>query len=633
MLQNRDGGEKIAEYLFHQGTNYRSYEYFGAHRCPEGDAVFRVLAPNADAVYLVGDHCRWQKGEPMTRLNEGGIFECRADVKVGDRYKYVICRREREIYKADPFAFYSERPPDTASVFFDISGYEWHDGGWLEYRKKRFSGDFYRNPINIYEIHLGSWMRGRDGEPLTYRELAEELAPYVKQMGYTHVELMPICEHPYDGSWGYQVSGYFAPTSRFGDPFDFMAFVDKLHSAGIGVILDWVPAHFPKDEHGLCEFDGSPLYEYSAPDRIEHKGWGTRRFDVGRTEVQSFLVSSADYWIRCYHIDGIRVDAVASMLYLDYDKAPGEWTPNVYGDHRCLEAEAFFKKLNGHVRGEFPDVMMIAEESTAWRNVTGDPSDGLGFRMKWDMGWMNDTLSYASLDPVYRSYHHGKLTFSMLYAFSERYVMPISHDEVVHGKGSLISRMPGDYFMQFAGVRAFMTYMMTHPGKKLTFMGCEIGQFDEWDHSGEIQWFLLDFEKHAALQRYVAELNRLYLESPELWLLDDSWEGFRWLEVDRRDESVIAYQRICDGGSLIAVMNFTPVERRDFPILMPEEGEYSELLNSDSLRFGGSGIENRDIIAERGEDGLCRAVLNLPPMSAIIIKKLPRQHKNPHCHP
>ena len=621
MSSNRDGGARLAEYLFHQGTNYRAYEYFGAHRSREGGWTFRVFAPSADSVFLVGDHNGWQIGEPMKRINEGGIYECRADVSEGNRYKYVIRRAGRDIYKADPYAFFSECPPATASVCYDPDGFEWHDEGWLAYRKRRFSKDFYKNPINIYELHALSWKRRGDGGYLSWYELADELAPYVKQMGYTHVELMPIAEHPFDGSWGYQVSGYYSPTARLGDPRGFMAFVDKLHCCGIGVIIDWVPAHFPKDEHGLCEFDGSPLYEYGSWDKMEHKGWGTRRFDVGRTEVQSFLVSNSDYWARLFHVDGIRVDAVASMLYLDYDKAPGEWIPNCYGDNRCLEAEAFFKKLNGHMRGEFPDLMMIAEESTSWKNVTGDPEIGLGFHMKWDMGWMNDTLSYASLDPIYRRYHHEKLTFSMVYAFSERFVMPISHDEVVHGKGSLIGRMPGDYFMKFAGVRVFMAYMMTHPGKKLTFMGCEIGQFDEWNYGGEVQWYLLDHEKHAALQLYVSELNRFYLENTELWEDDASWKGFEWVNVDMSEDSVITYRRMSGDSILTVALNFTPVERSGFSLVLPEEGEYSEVFNSDSTRFGGGGGQNGGVFAAKGEDGLCRASVTLPPMSAVIIKK------------
>ena len=621
MRSVREG--ELAEYLFHQGTNYRAYEYLGAHREENGKTVFRVWAPSAEEVFLLGDFNGWRPQTPMTRLNDGGVFECRAQVGEGCRYKYLIRRAGRDIYKADPYGVYCQAPPETASVCFELDGFEWHDGGWLEYRKRRFSGDFYKNPINIYEVHPLSWRKGADGRPLSWRELGEELSCYAKQMGYTHVELMPVTEHPFEGSWGYQVSGYFAPTARLGTPKDFMAFVDKLHSCGIGVIIDWVPAHFPKDAHGLFEFDGSPLYEYGVWDKIEHKGWGTRRFDVGRTEVQSFLVSSADFWARVYHVDGIRVDAVASMLYLDYDRAPGEWTPNEYGDNRCLEGEAFFKKLCGHMRGEFPDVMMIAEESTAWKNVTGSPEDGLGFHLKWDMGWMNDTLAYASLDPIYRRYHHEKLTFSMVYAFSEGFVMPFSHDEVVHGKGSLIGKMPGDYWQKFAGVRVLMAYMMTHPGKKLTFMGCEIGQFDEWDHRGEVQWFLLDHEKHAALQRYIAELNHFYLENPALWEEDSSWRGFAWIDADRREDSVFTYRRMSDGEGLCIALNFTPVPRVGFELVLPEGGEHLEVFNSDRTEYGGSGLVNRGpLTAKEDGDGIFRLYLDLPPLGAVIIKRV-----------
>ena len=470
-----------AEYLFHEGTNYKAYEYLGAHRSGDGYA-FRVWAPNAESVWLVGDFCDWHTGVRMQRTTEGGIWEAEiATAHQGDRYKYKIEGRNGTHLKSDPYGYECELPPATASVVCDIEGYKWRDEGWLA-RRRRKSGNAYSEPMNIYEINLGSWKKKANGEYYTYAEIAADLAPYVKQMGYTHVELMPVSEHPFDGSWGYQVSGYYAPTSRFGAPKDFMAFVDSMHEAGIGVILDWVPAHFPKDEHGLYEFDGQPLYEYQGADRIEHSGWGTRRFDVGRNEVESFLVSNAEYWIEKYHIDGLRVDAVASMIYLDYDRAPGEWIPNVYGDNRCLEAIAFFRKLNSHIKGAHPDVLMIAEESTAWANITTFENGGLGFDMKWNMGWMNDSLSYAELDSIYRKYHHDKITFSLTYSFGERYILPISHDEVVHGKKSLLDKMSGEYWQKFASMRAFLGYMMTHPGKKLTFMGCEYGQFREWDY-------------------------------------------------------------------------------------------------------------------------------------------------------
>ncbi len=629
---------EIAEYLFHQGTNYRSYEYMGAHDVGDGRIVFRVWAPGAREVFLAGDFNSWGYGYPMRRINQGGIWELYVDRStLGEknfRYKYIVRGNNGDVFKADPYGAFCQCPPETASVYFDLDGYEWKDGGWLEYRRKtysreNFSTEFYKNPINIYEIHPASWKRHRDGSYYSWRELAEELTPYVKQMGYTHVELMPVMEHPYDGSWGYQVTGYFAPTARFGTPHELMAFIDKLHCAGIGVILDWVPAHFPKDAHGLYEFDGGRLYEYQSPDRIEHRGWGTRCFDVGRTEVQSFLVSSADYWLRVFHADGIRVDAVASMLYLDYDRNHGEWSPNAYGDNRNLEAEAFFKKLNSHINGAFPDVMVIAEESTDWREVTGDVGWGLGFSMKWDMGWMNDTLSYIKLDPVYRKYHHSRLTFSMIYAFGERYTMPISHDEVVHGKGSLIGRMPGSYEERFASVRVFMGYMMTHPGKKLMFMGNEIGQFDEWDHNGEIQWSLTGHDSHGRLQRYFAELNHFYLENPELWQEDGSWDGFEWIDANNADDSVISYKRYSapdENGRrsvIYVVLNFTPVRREGMRLRVNGEGKYLEVFNSDRVEYGGGGAVNRTPIeAVIQPDGGYDVELTLPPLSAVIFKRM-----------
>ena len=626
---------ELAEFLFHQGTNYKAYEYLGAHRSG-ASVIFRVWAPSADEVSVVGDFNAWTPGaSPMMRVTEGGVWETKLPRKIlgeGDfTYKYVIKRGDRELFKADPYGYFCECPPATASVYCDIGGYEWHDKGWMKHRREKFGKDFYKQPINIYEIHAGSWKRHEDGSYYTWQELGEELAPYVKQMGYTHVELLPVAEHPFDGSWGYQVCGYYAPTARFGKPHDFMAFVDKMHGCGIGVILDWVPAHFPKDAHGLYEFDGSPLYEYQGWDRIEHAGWGTRRFDVGRNEVQAFLVSNADFWARYYHVDGLRVDAVASMLYLDYDKMPGEWVPNVYGDNRCLEAEAFFKKLNGHMQGEFPDVMMIAEESSNWPHLTGTPKEGLGFSMKWDMGWMNDTLSYLDMDPIYRKYHHNKLTFSMMYAFGERYTMPISHDEVVHGKRSLINKMPLEYEWKFAGVRAFMGYMMTHPGKKLMFMGSEIGQFREWDYEGAVEWFLLDYESHARLQYYFSKLNHFYLENPELWENEGSWEGFQWINADDADNSVLTYRRIGDAdedgkrSELIVALNFTPVRRDGYRLHLPEGGEYHEIFNSDLKEFGGYGdcnpwtLHTYDTPNER----LPFAVdVTLPPMSAVFFKKI-----------
>ncbi len=488
--------------------------------------------------------------------------------------------------------------------------------------------DACRRPINIYEVHLGSWMHHEDGTPLSYAELARELPPYVKQMGFTHVELMPVMEHPFAGSWGYQICGYYAPTARYGTPNDFRALVDALHEAGVGVILDWVPAHFPKDAHGLYEFDGQPLYEYQGADRMEHRGWGTRCFDVGRQEVECFLISNAVFWMEEFHADGLRVDAVASMLYLDYDRKPGEWIPNVFGDNRCLEAIAFFRKLNGYVRATHPDVLMIAEESSAFAGVTSPDGNGLGFSFKWNMGWMNDTLAYAALDPVYRKYHHDKTTFSLTYAFSEHYILPISHDEVVHGKCSFLNKMPGTYEEKFAGARVFYAWQMTHPGKKLSFMGSEIGQFREWDYEGQIEWFLLGYDAHAGMQRYFSALNNFYLEHPELWERDDGWDGFTWINADDADESVLTFRRRAlslaeeEPVELIVVLNFTPVTRENFRMGVPARGVYREIFTSDDKLFGGEDRHNASpLVSERVAcDHLENSItLRVPGLSALFL--------------
>lgn len=589
----------VAAYLFHQGTNYRAQEYLGAHRTEEGTYVFRVWAPNATGAFVVGDFNGWGDSLPMIRETEGGIWAAVLDPDVfsfgeGSVYKFKFETPNGIRLKADPYARCAQKPPETASVYTELDGYTWHDESWLSHRRRTMSpaqGD--SRPINIYELHLGSWKRHEDGTVYTYEETARELIPYVKQMGYTHIELMPVMEHPYDGSWGYQVTGYFAPTSRYGTPHQFMAFIDAMHAAGIGVILDWVPAHFPKDAHGLYEFDGQPLYEYQGRDRMEHRGWGTRCFDLGRQEVECFLVSNAAFWVEMYHADGLRVDAVASMLYLDYDRMPDEWVPNVYGDNRSLEAIAFFRKLNGMMAAQYPDVLTIAEESGDYGNLTSFRDGGLGFRMKWNMGWMNDSLTYASLDAVYRKYHHDRITFSLIYAFHEKYTLPISHDEVVHGKKSLLDRMSGDYWQKFAGCRAFLGYMMTHPGKKLLFMGCELGQFREWDYEDQLEWFLLDYDAHAAMQYYVAELNHWYLQTPALYEIDGSWDGFRWIDADNSTQSVLSYRRIDKKGhEIIVAVNFTPVVHEDFWLGVPDAGTYEEIFNSDDVRFGGSGVVN-----------------------------------------
>lgn len=616
----------LPAYLFHQGTNYRSYEYMGVHR-EDGRLVFRVWAPNADAVYLVGSFNAWGYDMPMRRITDGGIWEytdTEGSISVGDIYKYKIQNYGSEFYKTDPYGAYCELPPATASVVYE-SGYEWGDGEWIE-RAEKNAGSFYDRPMNIYELHLGSWKRRSDGSYCTYSEIADELSAYAKRMGYTHVELLPVMEHPFDGSWGYQVGCYYAPTSRFGTPDDFRAFVDTMHREGIGVILDWVPAHFPKDAHGLYEFDGKPLYEYQGEDRKEHKGWGTRCFDVGRNEIQCFLVSNAIYWLEEFHADGLRVDAVAAMLYLDCDKAPGEWVPNVYGDNRNLEAIAFFKKLNSTIKSICPRALMIAEESTAFGNVTGFENDGLGFDMKWNMGWMNDSLGYIKEDPYFRKYHHDKMTFSLTYAFSERFILPISHDEVVHCKRSLLDKMFGDYHQKFAGARTFAVYMMTHPGKKLTFMGSEFGQFREWNEKESLEWFMLDFEMHAKLQHFHSSLNHFYLDNSPLWQNDSDWDGFEWIDPDNRDESVLSYRRIDrEGNEIVVVLNFTPVRRDRLRIGVGELGGYVEVFNSDAEEFGGGGVLNSEKIAAE-EIATSRdkysIKITLPSHGAVMFKRI-----------
>ena len=622
--------QELAPYLFHQGTNFYAYQYLGFHF--EGErATFRTWAPNADSVSVCGDFNGWNPdADPMTRVTEGGVWELilpRDRVSEGQCYKYCIRNGERELLKADPYGFSMQRPPETASLICNIEGYAWRDADWLSYRKKNFGRDkCLSQPINVYEMHLGSWKRHEDGRYYSYAETAGELAPYLKQMGYTHVELMPVSEHPFDGSWGYQVCGYYAPTSRFGGPQDFMAFVDAMHEAGIGVILDWVPAHFAKDAHGLYEFDGQPLYEYQGWDRIEHEGWGTRRFDVGREEVQSFLISNAMYWIKEYHVDALRVDALASMLYLDYDKRPGEWVPNVYGDNKCLEAIAFFQKMNAYLAANYPDVMTIAEESTSWANITGFENGGLGFSYKWNMGWMNDTLSYVKEEPQWRRYHHGKMNFSIMYAFDEHYVLSISHDEVVHGKKSLLDKMAGDYETKFAGARTYLTYMMTHPGKKLLFMGSELGMFREWDHDAELEWFLLDYDMHAKYQLFIARLNQFYLQNPALWNANEGPESFEWIDPDNNEESILSYRRIAkNGDELVVFLNFLPEKREGFLAAVPQKGTYEEIFNSDSTEFGGAGNTNTGILKSSSCNlprGYQHAVsITLPPMGAVVLRK------------
>lgn len=636
--------ENVDAYYFHQGTATRIYEYLGAHFLSETEEkkyryAFRTFAYRAERVEVAGDFNSWG-ALPMERISENGIWEAIYDSEIpleGMRYKYRVISPTGTVLKSDPYAQYSEWGSRTASIIRTERSYEWHDRKFMSARKALFSENkkyFYPAPMNIYEVHLGSWQT-LDGKNtvngdayLNYREIADRLAVYAVEAGFTHIELLPITEFPYDGSWGYQATGYFAPTSRFGTPDDFRYFVDTLHRAGIGVILDWVPAHFPKDSHGLYRFDGYRLYEYQGDDRAENANWGTCFFDVGRPEVQSFLVSSALFWFREFHIDGLRIDAVASMLYLDYDKRGGEWTPNVNGGNENLEAIAFFRKLNTAVFSEFSDVLMIAEESTAWPLVTHPVSEGgLGFNFKWNMGWANDMFDYVATDSYFRSGKYNELTFSMMYAFSENFILPVSHDEVVHGKKSLLDKMFGSYEQKFATMRTFLAYMMTHPGKKLMFMGCEFGQFAEWDYRGQLEWFMQDFEAHAKMKKYSSELNAFYLSHPELWQIDFSWDGFEWLLSDRRDDSVIAFRRKdSGGGELICVMNFSPLEYKEYCI--PTGGAahyYKEVFNSDSIEYGGKGRLNRGLFG--GEEAALFP--DIPPLSALIFGKVDAKDGEP----
>ena len=643
--------DSLPIYLFHQGTNFRAYDFLGVHREEDDGKIkycFRVWAPNAKNVSLCSSFTDWEDGLSMQRVNKEGIWELliESDKPLeGEFYKYRVVGKNGQAHmKADPYAFESETLKKTASIIPHISEHQWKDSAWLKKRSatvcpkqrgfKPKVTHFYSAPLNIYEMHLGSW-RTRDGEStvdgehyLNYREIADKLAPYMKEMHYTHIELMPVMEHPFDGSWGYQICGYYAPTSRYGTPDDFRYFIEKMHENDIGVILDWVPAHFPKDEHGLYEFDGQPLYEYQGSDRQENRGWGTRCFDVGRPEVQSFLISNALYWLREFHADGLRVDAVASMLYLDYDRNPGEWIPNPDGGNHNLEAIAFFKKLNTEIFSEFPDVLMIAEESTSWPMIT-KPVDkgGLGFNFKWNMGWANDMYDYIETDPIARKYKHNKLTFPLMYAFSENYILPVSHDEVVHGKKSLVDKCFGSYDEKFACMRTFIMYMMTLPGKKLMFMGTEYAQFREWDFENQLEWFMTEYPRHIEMQRFVAEINKFYLENSELWEIDDSWDGFEWIEADLSDLNIIAYRRKNKKGrELITVLNFAPVERESFRLKVPKLGRYEEVLTTDKYEFGGKNVLNSDgmrshPITDKDGNKLSVIDIRLPALGGVILRK------------
>ncbi len=613
--------EKSKEiYLFHQGTYYHAYNLLGCHT-EKGGAWFRCWAPNAKSISVVGDFNGWDDtADVMKKIESSGIWEVFVkSVKQFDNYKYKITTADdKQLYKADPYAFHSETNGSTASKVYEFGDFEWTD---KKYYEKKATENHYEKPMNIYEVNFSSWKKTEDGNFYSYKMLADELIPYVKEMGYTHIEAMPLTEYPYDGSWGYQPTGYFSVTSRYGTPDDFKYFVNKCHEFGIGLILDWVPAHFPKDEHGLIEWDGSYLYENQGWDRIEHKAWGTRRFDYGRNEVQSFLISSATFFIDKYHIDGIRVDAVASMLYLDYDKKPGEWVPNKDGDNKNLEAISFLQKLNSVVLTEYPNVLMIAEESTAWPMVTKPAYiGGLGFNYKWNIGWMNDTLSYVSIDPFFRKDNHSKLTFSMFYAFSENFILPISHDEVVYGKKSLLNKMYGTYEQKFELLRTFLMYMYAHPGKKLTFMGTEFGQFDEWNYAKGLDFNLLNFETHKQTFEFVKALNHIYLNSSEFYEIDYSWEGFKWLTSDDHTNNVVAFERRNKKGeSIICVANFSPVSHDDYRVGV-EPGIYKEVFSS--VNFDGKlpkiEVESEDYKINGFDQSI---TLNLKPNSAIYLKR------------
>ena len=597
-----------------------AYEYYGAHPC-DGGWVFRVWAPQARCVALSGDFNEWQRWD-MRRLEDGTWELTVENARQFDGYQYVVTQGDgREVWKSDPYGFHQETRPSTNSKLYDIGDYTWHDEKWRQRREGTHPAEGY---VNIYEVHLGSWRRAEDGQVLNYRDMADQLALYVRDMGYNYVELLPVTEYPLDDSWGYQCVGYFAPTSRYGTPHDFMYLVDRLHRAGIGVILDWVPAHFCKDSHGLIQFDGSCLYEYSDPLKWEHESWGTRVFDFGKPEVCSFLLSSAAYWLREYHIDGLRVDAVASMLYLDYDRQ--QWRPNQHGGKENLEAIEFLRQLNRTAFAIDGAALMVAEESTAWPMVTYPPEEGgLGFNLKWNMGWMNDVCHYLKMDPFFRQHHHRDVTFSMVYAFSENFVLPVSHDEVVHMKGSLRGKMPGDKWQQLAGVRGFYAYMLCHPGKVLTFMGTELAQWHEWDFRKALDWYLLDEEDdcrqtHACIRA----LNRFYKSHKALWENDRDWDGFQWLVADDNYNNVLVFRRTDRSGkSLVAVINFSPVAVEGYRFGVPPKARYEELFNTDEERWGGSGVTNPQPIKTECIPSHQQAqsiAVRVPPLGAVILQ-------------
>jgi len=615
-------------YFFNEGTHRRLYDVLGAQwLVVDGVAGvrFAVWAPNAEGVSVVGDWNEWDDlRHPLGVQGNSGVWTLFVpELAAGACYKFAVRARHGDVVlKADPFARAFEHPPKNASRVVPPTRHRWDDGEWL---RTRAATDTRRRPMSIYEVHLGSWRRAPDGGVLGYRALAEQLADYALELGFTHVELMPITEHPFGGSWGYQTLGYFAPTSRFGEPDDFRAFVDHLHRRGIGVILDWVPAHFPRDAHGLAQFDGTALYEHADPRLGEHQDWDTLIFNFGRSEVRAFLIANALFWLDEMHVDGLRVDAVASMLYLDYSRKPGEWLPNRFGGRENLEAISLLRTLSDAVQDVAPGALLIAEESTAWPQVTGPTNaGGLGFTYKWNMGWMHDTLDYMRRDPVHRAFHHDRLTFGLLYVYSEHFVLPFSHDEVVHGKGSLLGKMPGDDWQKFANLRLLFAYQWTYPGKKLLFMGGEVAQWSEWDHDGSVAWDLLQYDRHQGVQRVVNDLNRLYRTEPA-FSDDHDWHGFEWIDCADRDQSVIAYLRRANGHEVIVVLNFTPVVRHGYRIGAPAAGRYVELFNSDSTYYGGSNQGNHGSCATQPHATMgrpCALDITLPPLAALVLKRI-----------
>jgi len=615
-------------YLFNEGRLHGLYGTLGAHPTElEGfrGTRFCVWAPNAKRVSVVGDFNGWDgRRHQMRMIGLSGLWEIFVPlVGEGDRYKYEIHSFVDTVYlKSDPVAFQAERPPRTASVVCGLGGYEWGDGDWMERREGQRP---HKGPMSIYEVHLGSWARTPEGGYLSYADLASGILRHVLDMGYTHIELMPVCEHPFDGSWGYQVTGFFAATSRYGTPWDFMAFVDGFHRAGIGVILDWVPAHFPKDAAGLARFDGTALYEHHDWRLGEHRQWGTHVFNFGRREVRDFLVSNALFWLEAYHLDGLRVDAVSTMLYLDHQKRPGEWLPNKWGGKENLDAIEFLRELNVAVFGRFKGVIMAAEESTAWGGVTRPTYlGGLGFSFKWNMGWMNDFLKYLALDPIHRKYNHNLVTFSIMYAMDENFILVLSHDEVVHGKRSMLEKVRGDYWQRFATVRAAYAFMFGHPGKKLLFMGNDIGHFIEWNYAESLDWHLLGYEMHGKFAGYMRELLHMYKDSRPMYEMDGSYEGFEWIDCNNADDSVVSFMRMAEdrGDLLVFICNFTPVVHRGYRVGLPRGGRYVEALNSDDARFGGSGVTNGDVWAEGwGIHGRAHsAAIDVPPLGAVILR-------------